>query len=208
MRDARMDARVDAYIEKAAPFAQPVLRHVRKLMHEACPEVTESVKWGMPFFLLHEVILGNMAGFKQHCSFGFWGPEMKEVLAQDGFISSDAMGSLGRITGLKDLPADKVLLGYFRQAAGFVESGQRTKSLDRPRKAVKPEVEVPMELAGALKKNKAAAKVFADFSPSCQREYTEWIADAKRTETKARRVEQAVEWIAEGKSKNWKYEKC
>jgi uncharacterized protein YdeI (YjbR/CyaY-like superfamily) len=202
------DARVDAYIEKTAPFAQPVLKRLRKLMHEACPEVVESVKWGMPFFLHHDVILGNMAGFKQHCTFGFWGPEMKAVLADDGMISSDAMGSLGRITGLKDLPADKVVLGYFRQAASFVESGQRTKSIDRPRKAVKPDIEVPAELAVALKKNKGACKVFEEFSPSCKREYTEWIADAKRAETKARRVEQAVIWIAEGKSRNWKYENC
>lgn len=208
MLDERMDARVDAYIEKAAPFAQPILIHVRKLMHQACPRATESVKWGMPFFLQNGVILAHMAAFKQHCALGFWGAKMKKVLAADALITSDAMGSLGLITGMKDLPKDALLLTYMRQAADLVESGERTKLLDRPaRKAVKPEVEVPAELAAALKKNKVAAKVFAGFSPSCQREYTEWIASAKGIDTKERRVTQAMGWIAEGKSRHWKYEK-
>lgn len=135
---------------------------------------------------------------------------MASILGGDGTSASGSMGSLGRIESLKDLPKDKVLLGYMKQAAGFVQSGERTKSL-APRtkpKAAKPPVEVPAELAAALKKNKAAAKVFADFSPSCKREYTEWIAEAKREETKTKRVAQAVEWIAEGKQRMWKYQNC
>ena len=199
---------MDAYIEKAVPFAQPVLAHLRKLMHKACPRATEAVKWGMPFFLQEGIILGNMAAFKQHCTFGFWGPEMQKTLAKDGFISSEAMGSLGRITGLKDLPGDDLLLAYMNQAAELVESGQRTKSIVGRPKAAKPDVEVPEELAAALKRNKVAAKVFAGFSPSCQREYTAWIAGAKGVETRQRRLTQAMEWIAEGKSRNWKYENC
>ena len=208
MLGEHIDARVDAYIEKAAPFAQPVLTHLRKLMHQACPLATESVKWGMPFFLQKGVILGHMAAFKHHCTFGFWGPEMKKVLAKDGLISSEAMGSLGRITGLKDLPADGLLLAYMKQAGELVESGQRTKSIGGRMRAAAAEVEVPAELAAALQKNKVAAKVFAGFSASSQKEYAEWIAEAKGIDTKERRVTQAVEWIAEGKSRNWKYEKC
>ncbi|HTD95500.1 MAG TPA: DUF1801 domain-containing protein, partial [Edaphobacter sp.] len=121
-----LNPKVDAYIAKAQPFAQPILTHVRELAHKACPDVEEEIKWGMSFFVLRGVILANMAGFKQHCSLGFWGPEMQEILGEDGVKSRDAMGSLGRVTSLKDLPADKVLLGYYRQAAGFVASGQRT----------------------------------------------------------------------------------
>jgi len=200
--------KVDAYIAKAQPFAQPILTHVRELVHKACPDVEEEIKWGMPFFLLRGVILANMAGFKQHCSFGLWGAEMQEILGQDGVKSKEAMGSLGRITGLKDLPVDKALLEYYRQAAGFVASGQRTRSFARGTKAVKPELEVPAELSAALRKNKGAAKVFAEFSPSSRREYSEWIAEAKRPETKEKRVAQAVEWIAEGKQRNWKYQNC
>ena len=203
-----MDPRVDAYIEKAPPFAQQVLTHLRKLMHQACPRATESVKWGMPFFVQQGVILCHMAGFKQHCAFGFWGPEMKKVLAKDDLSSSKAMGSLGRITGLKDLPPDKALLTYMRQAAEFVESGQRKKSIDRKPRTTNQPVRVPAELAAALKKNKLAAKAFQEFSPSCRREYAEWIAEAKRPETKEKRVTRAVEWIAQGRSRNWKYEKC
>ncbi len=208
MPDEQIDPRVDTYIEKAAPFAQPVLTHLRNLVHQACPRATESVKWGMPFFLQQGIVLCHMAAFKQHCAFGFWGPEMKKVLATDGLVSSKAMGSLGRITGLRDLPADRLLLRYMSQAAEFVESGQRKKSIDRKPKAAKPHVRVPVELSAALKKNKLAAKAFERFSPSCRREYVEWIWAAKRQETKERRVAQAVEWIAQGKSRNWKYENC
>jgi uncharacterized protein YdeI (YjbR/CyaY-like superfamily) len=202
--------KVDAYIAKAQPFAQPVLTHIRGLMHQACPDIEEAIKWGMPFFTLHGVIVGNMAAFKQHCSLGLWGPEMAALLKGEGTMGDQAMGSFGRIASLKDLPTDKVLLGYFRQAAGLVASGERTKSLP-PRvkaKAAKPAPTVPEELAAALKKNKKAAAVFAAFSPSCKREYTDWITEAKREETKAKRVAQAVEWIAEGKQRNWKYQNC
>ena len=208
MSDEQLDSRVDAYIERAAPFAQAVLTHLRKLMHQACPRATESVKWGMPFFLQQGVILAHMAAFKQHCAFGFWGSEMKKALAKDGLESNNGMGSLGRITGLRDLPPDRTLLAHMRQAADLVQSGQRTKSLDRPRKAAKRAVRVPLELAAALKRNKLAAKSFSAFSPSCRREYAEWIAEAKRPETKAKRVSEAVEWIAEGKPRNWKYMNC
>lgn len=203
-----MDPRVDAYIERAAPFAQPILTHLRELIHRACPRATESVKWGMPFFLQQGIVLCHMAAFKQHCALGFWGPEMKKVLAKDGLASSDAMGSLGRITGLKDLPADKALLTYMAQAAEFVESGQRTKSIDRKPKAAKKSVRVPTELAAALRKNKLAAKAFEGFSSSCKREYAEWIAEAKRPETKGKRLKQALEWIAQGKPRHWKYANC
>jgi uncharacterized protein YdeI (YjbR/CyaY-like superfamily) len=209
MPEQQRDPRVDAYIEKAAPFAQPILTHLRELMHRACPRAAEAMKWSMPFFLQQGIILANMAAFKQHCAFGFWGPEMKKMLDAVGLNSSDAMGTLGRITSLKDLPSDKSLLAYMRHAADLVETGQRTKSLERPQKpAKKKPVSVPPALASALKKNKVAAKAFAEFSPSCQREYCEWIAEAKRQETKEKRLQQAVAQIAQGKSRYWKYEKC
>jgi uncharacterized protein YdeI (YjbR/CyaY-like superfamily) len=200
--------KVDAYIAKSQPFAQPILTHIRELAHKACPEVEEQIKWSMPFFTLRGVILGHMAAFKQHCAIGLWGPEMNAILNEAGLHSENGMGSLGKITSLKDLPADKKMLGYYRQAAELILSGQRTKSLERTPKSAKPAAEVPTELTAALKKNKAAAKVFADFSPSCKREYVDWIAEAKRAETKEKRVAQAVEWIAEGKQRNWKYQNC
>lgn len=208
MQDEQMDPRVDAYIEKAAPFAQTILTHLRELMHKACPRVTESVKWSMPFFIQQGVILCNMAAFKQHCAFGFWGREMTKMLAADGLLSSQAMGALGRITNMKDLPSDAALLTYMRRAAELVESGERTKSIDRSRKPKKPPLRIPAELAAALKKDKTAAKAFAEFSPSCRREYAEWIATAKQAETKKRRLQQALALIAKGKTRNWKYENC
>jgi uncharacterized protein YdeI (YjbR/CyaY-like superfamily) len=201
------DARVDAYLAKAAPFAQPVLKYLRALVHKACPGVEETIKWGFPFFMYRGIVLANMSAFKAHCSFGLWGPEIRAVLVKDGFEPSNSAGSFGRITGIEDLPKEKALLGYLRQAAGFIASGERTTSLTpKPKKKAKPALEMPAEFTAALKKSKAAAKEFEAFSPSCKREYVQWIAEAKRPETRDRRIEQAVEWIAEGKSRNWKYQ--
>jgi uncharacterized protein YdeI (YjbR/CyaY-like superfamily) len=208
VKKQEFNPKVDAYIATAQPFAQPILTHIRELAHKACPNVDEEIKWSMPFFVLRGVILGHMAAFKQHCAIGFWGPEMHAILREDGLLSEDGMGSLGKVASVKDLPSDKNLLNYYRQAAGLVASGQRTKSIERPKKASKPAPEIPTELAAALKKNKAAAKVFAGFSASCQREYADWITEAKRPETKEKRIAQAVEWIAEGKQRNWKYQSC
>jgi uncharacterized protein YdeI (YjbR/CyaY-like superfamily) len=208
VKKQEFNPKVDAYIAKSQPFAQPILTHIRELVHKACPDVEEEIKWSMPFFALRGVILGHMAAFKQHCAVGLWGPEMNAILNEAGLHSENGMGSLGKITTLKDLPPDKQMLGYYRHAAQLILSGQRTKSLERTAKSVKPAPEIPSELAAALKKNKAAAKVFARFSPSCKREYADWIAEAKRAETKDKRVVQAVEWIAEGKQRNWKYQNC
>src|ERR1700722_6495862 len=208
MKEQEFNPRVDAYIAKSQPFAQPILSHIRELAHKACPDVEETIKWSMPFFVLRGVVLGHMAAFKQHCAVGFWGPEMHAILREDGPLSENGMGALGKVVSLKDLPSDKKLLNYYRQAAGLVPSGQQTKTILRPKKSPKPAPEVPAELAAGLKKNKAAAKAFAGFSVSCQREYTDWIAEAKRQETKEKRVAQAVEWMAEGKQRNWKYQNC
>lgn len=206
MNENGFNPKVDAYIAKAAPFAQPVLEHLRGLVHRACPEVEETIKWSMPFFECQGQILANMAAFKAHCSFGIWGKEIVAVMRKDGLLVEGGMGSLGKIASVKDLPKDAALLGYLRQAVVFVKDGGKT--FPKRAKAAKLDVEVPVELAAALKKNKAATKVFAEFSPSCKREYVDWIVDAKRAETRDKRVAQAVEWIAEGKQRNWRYQNC
>jgi len=195
--------RVDAYINKSAAFAQPVLEHVRELVHKAVPDIEESIKWSMPFFTYKGQMFGNLAAFKAHCSFGLFGGAMKAWFKEQG-IDNEGMGSLGKITSLKDLPPNKVLTGYIKQAAAFIDDGART--MTRPKKATRPAPETPPELAVALKKNKTAQKVWNDFGPSCQREYVEWITEAKREETKQKRITQAIEQIAEGKQRNWKYQ--
>ncbi|MGA3226491.1 MAG: YdeI/OmpD-associated family protein [Acidobacteriaceae bacterium] len=203
--------RVDAYLANAQPFAQPIMEHLRDLVHKACPEVEETIKWSRPFFEYRGAILCNMSAFKQHCSFGFWGEEMGAVLREAGVLGQDGMGSLGRITCLADLPSDKRMLGWIRQAAGFVDSGEYTSPIAARRRVVKPQkpaLDTPSEFATALKRNKKAAAAFSAFSPSCKREYIEWIADAKRTETRDKRIATALEWIAEGKQRNWKYQNC
>lgn len=197
---------VDTYIAKAKPFAQPVLNFLRDAVHRAVPDVQEEIKWSRPFFLYKGVILGNMSAFKEHCSFGLWGGEMAEALRTSGRISSDAMGSFGRITSIGDLPPSAELESYVRHAAKLIATGTRTKSIHRVAKPPRSEQPMPEALLQALKTNKAAASKFQQLSPGCRREYVEWIAEAKREETRSRRVATAVEWIAEGKSRNWKYE--
>jgi hypothetical protein len=199
---------VDAYIASAAPFAQPILTHVRKLVHKAVPDVEEDIKWSRPFFVYRGIILGNMAAFKQHCSVGLWGSEVAAKLRDDGILSREAMGVLGRLTSPDDLPGDREFVSYLRAGAAAIADGTRTTSYSRPSKAPKPPPEVPVALTAALQKNKLASKNFAAMPPGSQREYCEWIAEAKRDETRDKRVATAVEWIAENKRRNWKYESC
>jgi uncharacterized protein YdeI (YjbR/CyaY-like superfamily) len=211
MISTTLNPKVDTYVAKAQPYAQPIMEHLRHLVHKACPEIEETIKWSRPFFEYRGAILCNMSAFKEHCSFGFWGEEMSAVLREAKVLREDGMGSLGRITGLADLPSDKQMLGWLRQAAGFVDSGNYTSPIAARRnvvKAPKPVLETSAEFATALKRNKKAAAVFAAFSPSCKREYLEWIADAKRAETRDKRIATALEWIAEGKQRNWKYQNC
>jgi uncharacterized protein YdeI (YjbR/CyaY-like superfamily) len=208
VNESDYNPKVDSYIEQAAAFAQPLLEHLRGLVHKACPEVEETLKWSMPFFVYRGQILASMAAFKAHCSFGIWGEEIAAALRKDGFDvtgGSGGMGTLGKISSLKDLPKDAALVGYLRQASVFVKDGSRT--FPKRTKVAKADAEVPAELTTALKKNKTASKIFAEFSPSKKREYVDWIGEAKQEATKLRRVAQAVEWIVEGKSRNWKYEK-
>jgi uncharacterized protein YdeI (YjbR/CyaY-like superfamily) len=203
--------KVDVYIAKAKPFAKPILDYLRELVHTACPDVVETIKWSRPFFEHRGMILGNMSAFNEHCSFGFWGEEIGAVLRNAKLLQPDAMGSLGRITRVEDLPPKKELSALLKRAVAFIDSGQYTSPVAARRKVVKaPKTapEAPPEFAQALKADKKAATVFAAFSPSCRREYLEWIAEAKRPETRDKRIVTAVEWISEGKQRNWKYQNC
>jgi uncharacterized protein YdeI (YjbR/CyaY-like superfamily) len=205
------DSRIDLYIAKARPFAQPILIHLRELVHKACPGVVETIKWSRPFFEYKGVILGNMSAFNEHCSFGFWGEEISAVLRDAKILQPDAMGSLGRLTRIEDLPANKQMLSSLRKAAAFIDSGQYTSPIAARHRVVKapaPAAETPPEFARALKANKKASAAFAAFSPSCKKEYVEWIADAKRAETRDKRIATAIDWISEGKQRNWKYQNC
>lgn len=193
----KKDPRVDAYIAKSADFARPILTHFRDLVHKACPDVEEKVKWGTPHFDYEGPYCG-MAGFKEHCNIIFWKAAL--VIGEEG---NAAGGPLREITKLSDLPPDKTLMAWLKQAAKLNEEGVKTPKTAKPKKPVV----VPPELKNALSKNKKAASAFESFPPSHKREYAEWISDAKGAETKQRRIDAAMEWIAEGKSRNWKYEK-
>ena len=200
------DARIDAYIAKSASFARPVLSHLRALVHEACPDVEETMKWSMPSFLHEGRILCGMAAFKGHCTFGFWHKGMVEVLGKDAAKGGTAMGSFGRITAMDDLPKEKVLLRYIREAVKLGASDEPART--KPERKPAGPVAVPADLEKALKGNAAAASTFRSLSPSHRKEYVEWITEAKRDETRRKRLATTLEWLAEGKSRNWKYENC
>ncbi|HEX8380990.1 MAG TPA: YdeI/OmpD-associated family protein [Allosphingosinicella sp.] len=195
------DPRIDAYIARQADFARPILEHLRSAVHAACPEAEETLKWGMPHFLYKGRMLAGMAAFKAHATFGF--RRAKEVVGETG-AERDAMGQFGRLTSVADLPPDEALRVLIRKAMALTDEGTRPA---RRKAAPKAEPEVPRELANALAANPAAQATFGGFPPSCRREYAEWVAEAKRPQTRDRRIAQAVEWLAEGKKRNWKYEK-
>lgn len=194
------DPRVDAYIATKADFARPILTHLRDLIHGHVPAVEETIKWSMPFFTYKGELLANMAAFKAHAAFGFWS---RGALAtgQEG----EAMGQYGRITDVATMPPDAVLLAALDTALAMIDAGAKPK---RAAKAPKPEADVPAELAKALADDAEASAKWDAFPPSCRREYCEWIAGAKRDETRAKRIATTIAQTREGKRMNWKYENC
>jgi len=190
----------DAYFDSAPDFARPILIHIRKLVHQACPGATESIKWSHVFFN-HQGMLCMVAAFKAHCSLGFWHHGMKAVLAEQGFIPRQGAGDFGAIKSLGDLPKDAVLLKLIKQAAALNAAGGPARAQGKPKKPAA----VPADLAKALKGNQAAAATFESFSPSARREYIDWITESKREETRAQRLATTLEWLAEGKKRHWKY---
>lgn len=199
----KKDPRVDAYIAKSAEFAKPILTHIRKLAHTACPEVEETLKWRMPHFLYKGILFG-MAGFKQHCMLHFWKGDL--VLGKDQRKSEqDGMRQFDRITALSDLPAEKVLLGYMKKAVELNEAGiKKEPAKPKPKK----KLVVPGYFTAALARNAKARAAFENFSPSHQREYVDWITEAKRDETRAKRMATTIQWLTQGKPRNWKYLNC
>ncbi len=199
-----IDPRIDAYIAASPEFARPILEHVRAVVHAACPDVEETMKWSRPHFLYKGILLG-MSAFKAHCAVGFW----KGSLIVAGYEGEDGMGQFGRITTIKDLPSKKVLAGYVKLAMKLNDTGAVTPAREaRATRPAAPPVATPADLAAALAANAAARATFEKGSPSFRREYVDWIDGAKADATRQRRLLQAVEWLAEGKARNWKYEKC
>jgi len=198
---ATKDPRIDAYIAKSADFAKPILKHLRKVVHAGCPGVEETMKWSMPHFDYKGVMCG-MAAFKQHCVFGFW----KEALIfdRDKALEKTAMGSFGCIKSLADLPSEKALVRYVKKAAALNDAGIKAPGRTQPKK--REQLAVPDYFSAALKKNAKARKIFENFPPSKRREYLEWVTEAKREETRRERLATSIQWLAEGKTRHWKYQ--
>jgi uncharacterized protein YdeI (YjbR/CyaY-like superfamily) len=201
------DKAIDAYIAKSADFAKPILLHIRELVHKACPDVEEKVKWGMPHFDYNGGPLCHMASFKQHAAMGFWKAAlMKDPVLLETAKSETAMGHLGKITSLQDMPSDKKITAWIKEAMVLNDKGIRL-SPKKPTEKEKKELVVPDYFVKALAKNKKAKQVFDNFAYSHRKEYLMWITEAKTEETRNKRMETALEWIAEGKGRNWKYMK-
>lgn len=202
----KRDERIDAYIEKSADFAKPILRHLRELVHRGCPQVKETMKWSFPHFDYRGGILCSMASFKRHCAFGFRKASLlsdsDKLLAQ----SREAMGQMGQIKSLDDLPPDDVLIGYIKEAARLNEENVKLPS-GRAQTSGKKEIVVPDYVSEALRQNRKAHETFENFSYSNKKEYVQWITEAKTAETRDKRLATAIQWLNEGKSRNWKYER-
>jgi uncharacterized protein YdeI (YjbR/CyaY-like superfamily) len=195
------DKRIDTYIDKSADFAKPILRQLREIVHEACPEVQETMKWSFPHFD-YKGMLCSMAAFKEHCAFGFW---KASLILNDEHKSADAMGQFGRITSIKNLPSKRVLLGYIRKAMELNDQGVKARKA-KP-KGEKKELVVPEHFMAAVRKEKKALTTFEGFPYSKKKDYVEWVTEAKTDATRQQRLKTSVEWLAEGKSRNWKYER-
>lgn len=195
------DPRIDAYIAAQAEFARPILDHLRAAVHAVYPDVEETLKWSVPAFLYKGEQLAMMAAFKAHATFGFW---KGSLVVPDNGEQNSAMGQFGRLTSIADLPGPAVLAALIRKAMALTDAGVKPVRA----KMVKAPIAMPDDLRRALDANQAAAATFDGFSPGAQRDYLEWVTEAKQAATRERRIGQAVEWMAEGKKRNWKYEKC
>lgn len=198
-------AKIDAYIAKAQPFAVLVLQMLRARIQAALPEVEEALKWGMPTFLYKGKILCNMAAFKAHATFGFWHGEL--VTGGTGTRMA-AMGDLGKITSIDQLPDQATMSAWIAKAKQLIDDGVKPPHVEGRGKHTKPELAMVPAFQTALDANGKAKATYDGFPPSCRREYLEWIVQAKRDETRDKRIAQAIEWMAEGKKRNWKYENC
>jgi uncharacterized protein YdeI (YjbR/CyaY-like superfamily) len=201
---AKKDERIDAYIEKSADFAKPILMHLRGLVHAACPEIEETWKWSFPHFDYKGTVC-SMAAFRQHCAFGFWKASLMKDAHKLLVNGSEAMGQMGQIKSLADLPPDAVLISYIKEAVELNEKGVKLPS--RANTGAKKELEVPEFFIAALETSSKASETFENFSYSNKKEYVEWLAEAKTEETRQKRLATAVEWLNEGKSRHWKYAK-
>jgi len=202
----QFNRKVDEYIAKSADFAQPILRHLRQIIHDNCPGVEEDIKWGTPHYSYNGDHLCMMAGFKNHCSFSLYKAElMKDKALQDSVKAGKKFGYMDKIKDLSELPSKKILVGYLKEAMEI-----NAKGIAKPRpvnEKGKTQVIAPLAFTNALKKNKKASSVFESKSPSFQKEYIKWIAEAKTDETGNKRIKQAIEWIEEGKGRFWQYQK-
>ena len=192
------DPRIDSYISKAPEFAQPILTYLRDLVHKTVPDAGEDIKWGMPCLTYKGKNLAGMAAFKAHCSFGVHG---------DG-RAIEGMGQYGKMSSMDDMPSDATIVTALLAAKDRIDSTGTALKIGSKPKVAKPEIPVPDDFAAELAKAQGAREMFDSWAPSHRREYLEWITEAKRPETRAKRIAQAGEWIAVGKKRNWKYEDC
>ncbi|MEO6281297.1 YdeI/OmpD-associated family protein [Roseateles sp.] len=195
-----LDPRIDSYLAGVPAFALPILQCLREDVHAACPDVVETIKWSRPHFMLNDKLLCGMSAFKAHCTFSLWEREG----APEG--KAGAMGDFGRIESATDLPSRTELRKQIKAAAALLQAG--APRAQKPNREPRAQLDMPADFAAALAQVKAAQQHYDAFAPSKQRDYLEWVLEAKREDTRAKRIAQAVAWLAEGKSRNWKYESC
>jgi uncharacterized protein YdeI (YjbR/CyaY-like superfamily) len=163
--------------------------------------VEETLKWSMPAYTLGGKIVLITASFKAHMALNFWrGQELRGE-----FAKAEAMGQFGKIASMEDLPPDAELDRLIREAAELAATAPAPRKVKHE---PKPPAELHPEFAAALDANPKAKAVLDAFPPSAQRDYLDWIAEAKQDVTRAKRIATAIEWLSAGKRRHWKYENC
>jgi len=197
---------VDAYAEGVEAFAKPILAHLRGLIRATCPEVVETLKWGIPHFDYRGEMMCIFAAYRSHCAFSFW----KSALMSDPRLkaSIDLPASkrfMGKLRSLADLPVDAELTAWIREAMLLNEQG--AKVAPRKTSAAPKIVVAPPAFVERLAASPSVKAMFESKSASFQKEYNVWIAEAKTEATRDKRINEALAWIAEGKGRFWKYAK-
>jgi uncharacterized protein YdeI (YjbR/CyaY-like superfamily) len=200
---ANKDKRIDVYIANSPDFARPILIHLRDLVHAACPNVEETIRWGFPHFD-HKGIMCSVASFKNHCAFGFWKASLMKDAEVLKYNNQKAMGHAGKIQCLPDLLSDKIIILQIKEAMKLNEDG--IKLPERKNEDKKPVLITPDILKKELVRNRKASNTYKNLSFTHKNEYIEWIEEAKNEATKQKRILTAIEWLMEGKTRNWKYD--
>src|SRR5438270_1264994 len=180
---------VNDSLANAPEGTRPILVRLRRIFRQASPKLEEAIKWGVPCYLFKGPV-GGFAAYKQHVSWGLW--KSRALNDPEGLLGRGVSVMAGKITKVSEIPPAAKIIALIEQVIALNEAGIKSP---KP-----PEPELPADFAAAMKKAGKAARHYAAFTPARKWQYVNWVTQAKRAETRAKRIEIAVERIGEGKT--------